>query len=380
MKKLTYLFAIVLIAGIGSQMLPVNGTAADTFDSEKQRFRLTTVVDGLRNPWAVVFLPDGRMLITEKSGQLRVVSSNGELAGEPIAGVPEVAVVGQGGLLDVAIDPDFADNQLVYLSYAAAGDGGYGTEVARARLSGNRLENPEVIFRALPRFKGGRHFGSRLLFDGEGHLFISLGDRGNQDQAQNLGSHPGSLIRIHPDGSVPDNNPFVGRDGARPEIYTYGNRNMQGMAMQPDTGRVWTQEHGPQGGDEVNLVKAGTNYGWPVITYGVNYVTGTKIGEGTHKQGMAQPAHYWDPSIATSGLAFYDGDRLPGWQGSLFNGSLKFGFIARLELNENNEVVHEERLLEGTLKRVRDIRQGPDGYLYVLDEADGRLYRIEPAE
>lgn len=379
MKRISYLLTIALVAGIGSQLLPVNGTAADTFDSEKQQFRLTTVVDGLETPWALAFLPDGGLLITEKSGRLRRVD-NGRLREQPVAGLPEVAVVGQGGLLDVAIDPDFENNRLVYLSYAAAGEGGHGTEVARGRLSDNRLEDVEVIFRALPKFSGGRHFGSRLLFDGDGHLFISLGDRGNQDEAQKLDSHPGSLIRIYPDGRVPDDNPFVDRDNARPEIYTYGNRNMQGMALQPATGLVWTQEHGPQGGDEVNIVEAGTNYGWPVITYGVNYVTGTKIGEGTHKQGMAQPVHYWDPSIATSGMAFYDGDKLPGWRGSLFNGSLKFGHIARLELDDNNKVINEEQLLENRLQRVRDIRQGPDGYLYVLDEAQGRLYRIEPAD
>lgn len=376
MNKLKNSLFTLILAGL---VLAVAGSAsAQVFDSEQQRFRVSTVLEGLDQPWGFVFLPDDGMLIAEKPGRLRQVR-NGELLPEPVAGLPRIANIGQGGLLDVALDPDFGDNSLVYISYAAAGDGGYGTEVARGRLTDNRLEDVEVIFRALPKFSGGRHFGSRLLFDNDGYLFITLGDRGNREEAQNLDSHAGTLIRIHPDGSVPDDNPFVGRDDARDEIYTYGNRNMQGIALQPGTNRVWTQEHGPQGGDEVNIVSAGTNYGWPVITYGVNYGTGTKIGEGTHKEGMAQPAHYWDPSIAPSGMVFYDGDKLPGWRGSQFHGALKFGLLARLEVDDNNEIVHEEHLLEGEFKRVRALRQGPDDYLYVLDEAEGALYRIEPS-
>lgn len=369
----------ILLIIIGLLLSGCERAGAEVFESEQQHFRLSTVVEGLEQPWAFAFLPDNQLLITEKGGVLRRVS-DGRLQKEPIGGLPDIAVVGQGGLLDVAIDPDFADNRLVYISYAAAGEGGHGTEVARGRLVENRLEDIEVIFRALPKFSGGQHFGSRLLFHPDGHLYITLGDRGNKDQAQKLESHPGSLIRIHSDGSVPDDNPFVGRDGVRPEIYTYGNRNMQGIALQPGSNQVWTQEHGPQGGDEVNAVEAGSNYGWPVITYGKNYVTGTRIGEGTHKEGMVQPRHYWVPSIATSGMTFYNGDKLSGWQNDLFNGSLKFGFISRLELNNDHAIAHEERLLEDKLQRVRDIRQGPDGNLYVLDEAQGRLYRLEPAE
>lgn len=370
---------LVGLSGLVAGACSNQSTAGGDFTSEQQGFRLSRVVGELERPWAFAFVPGGDILITEKSGRLRLVKE-GRLLPEPIAGVPEVAVVGQGGLLDVALDPAFKDNRYIYLSYAAAGEGGYGTEVARGRLEANRLEDVDVIFRAQPKSSGGQHFGSRLLFHSDGTLFITLGDRGKKEQAQELDSHPGSLIRIHPDGSVPDDNPFIDEDEARPEIYTYGNRNIQGIALQPGSDRVWIQEHGPQGGDEINLVEAGTNYGWPVITYGVNYVTGTKIGEGTEKAGLAQPAHYWDPSIATSGMTFYDGDKLPEWQSDLFNGSLKFGLIARLELNDNNAVVDEERLLKGTLQRVRDIRQGPDGYLYVLDEAAGELLKIEPAE
>ncbi len=356
-----------------------NPTTAAAFDSEQQSFRLMPVVSDLDQPWGFAFLPDGDLLITEKAGDLRRVR-DGELLPEPISGLPDnIAAVGQGGLLDVALDPDFADNRRIYISYAGEGEGGYGTEVARGRLVDNALEDVEVIFRALPKSDGGQHFGSRLQFSPDGLLYISLGERGIKDQAQDRSTHPGSLIRIHPDGRVPDDNPFVDKDGAQPEIYTYGNRNMQGMTLHPETGQLWTNEHGPQGGDELNLMQAGNNYGWPVITYGVNYGTGTQIGEGTHKEGMEQPVHYWDPSIATSGLAFYDGDAFPEWQGDAFVGSLKFGFIARLELNEDYEVTGEERLLEGTLERVRAIRQGPDGLLYVLDEAKGELLRLEPA-
>jgi glucose/arabinose dehydrogenase len=282
--------------------------------------------------------------------------------------------------MDVALHPRFTDNGLVYLSYAADLPGGRGTHVARGRLQGHHLRDVEVIFRAQPGFGGGRHFGSRLLFDPDGYLFITLGDRGNRPNGQDLGNHPGSIIRLHDDGSVPDDNPFVGRAGVRPEIYTYGNRNVQGIALQPGSALIWAHEHGPQGGDELNLINAGANYGWPVITYGRNYVTGTRIGEGTSKTGMEQPVYYWVPSIAPSGMAFYDGDRFPEWQGNLLVGSLKFELLVRLEL-ENGRVTHEERLLEGELGRIRDVRSGPDGYIYLLtDEPDGELVRLEPQD
>ncbi len=252
--------------------------------------------------------------------------------------------------------------------------------MARGRLTGHRLENVEVIFRALPKSGGGRHFGSRLVFADDGLLYISLGDRGDRPNGQDLSTHAGSIIRVHDDGRVPADNPFAGKSGARAEIFTYGNRNVQGMTLQPGTGRIWAHEHGPQGGDEVNIVSAGTNYGWPVITYGRNYGIGTRIGEGTHKDGMAQPVLQWTPSIAPSGMAFYDGDRFPNWKGNLFVGSLKFEYLARLEV-DGERVVHQERLIEGAIGRIRDVRQGPDGFLYLLtDESNGVLARIEPAD
>jgi glucose/arabinose dehydrogenase len=256
---------------------------------------------------------------------------------------------------------------------------GYGTEVVRGRLDGDVLRDTEVIFRAEPKSAGGRHFGSRLVFDGAGDLFITLGDRGERYRAQDLGDHAGSVVRLADDGGVPADNPFTGRAGARGEIFSLGNRNVQGAALHPETGELWAHEHGPQGGDELNVIRAGVNYGWPVITYGVEYVIGTAIGEGTSKQGMAQPLHYWAPSIAPSGMTFYTADRFPAWRGNLFVGSLKFRQLVRLVL-EGEEVVHEERMLDEVLGRIRDVRQGPDGLLYLLTDApDGVLARIEPA-
>jgi len=373
--------AATLIAALF--LLPLSFTAfaqrtVGEFTSEKVTFEAVVVTDGLEHPWSLAFLPDGRMLITERPGRLRVVK-NSVLDPRPIKGLPAISVTGQGGLLDVVLHPGFETNRLIFLSYAAAGEGGFGTEVARARLVDHALENLQVIFRALPKSQGGRHFGSRLAFGGDGMLYVTLGERGNRPNAQDLGVHPGSIVRIRDDGSVPPDNPFVNRPGARPEIYTYGNRNPQGMAFEPGTGRLWAQEHGPQGGDEVNVIKAGVNYGWPVITYGKNYGFGTKIGEGTHKPGMAQPALQWTPSIAPSGLAFYDGDKFPGWKGNLFVGALKFQLLVRLEV-KGERIVHQERLLKGVLGRIRDVRAGPDGFLYLLtDESDGVLTRLEPA-
>ncbi|OGT80041.1 MAG: glucose dehydrogenase, partial [Gammaproteobacteria bacterium RIFCSPLOWO2_02_FULL_47_50] len=304
------------------------------------------------------------------------IVENGKLNPKPITGLPEIAVIGQGGLLDVVLHPDFKNNQLIYLSYAAAGAGGYGTEVVRGKLKGMEFKEVKKIFTALPKVGGGNHFGSRLLFAPDGKLFITLGERGEQDRAQDLGQHPGSLIRINDDGTIPEDNPFLNIKGARPESYTLGNRNMQGIALQPGTNLVWTHEHGPQGGDELNIMRPGVNYGWPVITYGVNYGTGTKIGEGTKKEGMTQPIHYWVPSIAPSGMVFYTGNVFPEWKDNLFAGSLKFGQLVRLEIKDGI-VVNEERLINGALGRIRDVRQGPDGALYLLtDENNGKLLRL----
>lgn len=353
-------------------------THAETLESEKHSFTLETIVEGLENPWSIDFLPDGRILVTEKPGRLRIVE-NGKLS-EPVNGIPKVKDKGQGGLLDIALDPDYAENNIIYLSYSAKNSRGIGTEVVKGKLVGNELIDTNVIFKLEPKTSTGYHFGSRLLFAKDGTLFISLGDRGVQDQAQDFTNHIGSLIRIHKDGSVPEDNPFVNDADAKPEIYTYGNRNMQGIAMHPETGDVWTVEHGPQGGDELNLMKPGVNYGWPVITYGVNYGVGTKIGEGTEKEGMEQPVHHWIPSIATSSLMFYTGEKFPGWKGNAFVGSLRFGQLARLEI-DGNKVIKEERLVNGKVGRIRDVQQGLDGNIYIItDDSNGKVFKLKPLD
>jgi glucose/arabinose dehydrogenase len=350
---------------------------AQTYRSEKHAFRVVKVVDGLEHPWSLAFLPDGAMLVTERPGRLRVVRG-ARLEPAPIEGLPRIAERGQGGLLDVALHPRFAENRLVYLSYAGPGDGGVSTEVARGRFTGTRLEDVQVIFRQLPKTGTGLHFGSRLAFDRAGFLYITLGDRGEMARAQKPDDHAGSVIRLHDDGRVPADNPFAGKPGWKPEKYTLGNRNIQGAALHPVSGLLWTHEHGPQGGDEVNVIRAGVNYGWPVITHGANYGSGTKIGEGTSKPGMAQPLHVWVPSIAPSGMAFYAGERFPHWKGDLFVGALKDQMLVRLRL-DGEKVVDEERLLKGVLGRIRDVRSGPDGFLYLLtDESAGVLARLEP--
>jgi glucose/arabinose dehydrogenase len=365
----------------GLALLAGSAAAQEVERTEQHAVRINVLTRGLEHPWSLAFLPDGRMLVTERAGRLRIVAADGTLAPDPVPGLPEsVSANGQGGLHDVVLHPDFANNKLVYLAYAGAGDGGHGTELARARLEGDRLLDTKVLFRALPKSRGGRHFGGRIVLDGNGHVFLGLGDRGDMPRAQRLDDHAGSVIRLREDGSVPPDNPFVGQAGARPEIYTYGNRNVQGAAMNPWHGELWIHEHGPQGGDEINIIRAGANYGWPVITYGVNYGSGTRIGEGTKKAGMAQPLHYWDPSIAPSGMAFYDADRFPGWKGSLLVGALKYRLLVRLEL-DGDKVLREERMLEDRVGRIRDVRVGPDGYVYLLsDERDGVIARLEPAE
>jgi glucose/arabinose dehydrogenase len=333
--------------------------------------------EGLEHPWSLAFLPDGRALVTERPGRMRYVSPNGELS-EPIAGVPQVDARGQGGLLDVALDPDFAQNGLIYLSYAEAGSGGNGTAVARGRLNGERLEDVDVIFRQLPKKNSSKHFGSRLVFDREGHLFITLGERSSfADEAQNLTGHLGKVVRIKRDGGVPEDNPFVGREGVRPEIWSYGHRNPQGAALRPEDGSLWVIEHGARGGDEINIVRPGRNYGWPVIAYGRHY-SGLKIGEGTHKAGMEQPIFYWDPSIAPSGAMFYTGNAFPQWRGNLFVGALKDHLLVRLTL-DGDAVLRQDKYLEELSLRIRDVRQGPDDAIYLLtDEDDGAILKVTP--
>ena len=386
-RRLAGAAAALLLGGITAGPEPVAMEAATAAEgaaverTEKHAVRVNVLARGLEHPWSLAFLPDGRMLVTERPGRLRYVAADGALDPTPIAGLPEaVAAAGQGGLHDVTLHPGFPRNRLVYLAYAGRGAGGYGTELARGRLEGHRLTDVEVLFRALPKSRGGQHFGGRVVFDGAGHLFLTLGDRGDRPRAQDLGDHAGSIIRLGEDGGVPADNPFVPSAGARPEIFTLGNRNVQGAAMNPWTGELWTHEHGPQGGDEVNVIRAGANYGWPVVTYGRNYVFGTRIGEGTHKEGMAPPLHQWTPSIAPSGMAFYDGDKFPGWRGSLLVGALKFRLLARLEF-EGERFVREERMLEDAIGRIRDVRVGPEGYVYLLSDArKGVIARLEPAD
>jgi aldose sugar dehydrogenase len=338
--------------------------------------RVDTVRSGLEHPWGIAFLPDGRILITERPGRLRILDRNGALS-EPLAGVPTVFARGQGGLLDVAIDPRFADNRLVYLSYAEPGEGGTaGTAVARGQLGEGRLENVQVIYRQTPKVRSDMHFGSRLVFDREGRLFITQGDRFNQRPlVQDLSTDIGKIVRINTDGTIPRDNPFVGRQGARPEIWSYGHRNVQAAALDPRTSQLWTVEHGARGGDELNHPEAGKNYGWPVITYGIDY-SGVRIGEGAQREGMEQPVYYWDPVIAPSGMTFYTGDAFPEWRGSAFVGSMQPRALVRLTI-DNGRVTHEERYLRGL--RVRDVQQGPDGMLYLItDEDNGQLLRVSP--
>jgi glucose/arabinose dehydrogenase len=362
-------FALVLLLP-----LPLE---AQTHRSEEHAFRVVKVVEGLDHPWCVAFLPDGRMLVTERPGRLRVVAQ-GKLDPQPIAGLPPVTAGGQGGLFDVVLHPSHERNGLLYLAYAARGEGGVGTELARAKLNGKQLEDVQVLFRQDPKGSGGLHFGGRIVFDRDGYLYLTLGERGQKERAQRPDDHAGSVIRLHDDGRVPRDNPFAGKPGWKPEKFDLGHRNMQGAALHPQTGMLWTHEHGPQGGDEVNVIRPGVNYGWPVITYGVNYGIGTRIGEGTHKAGMAQPLYYWVPSIAPSGMAFYTGERFPRWKGDLFVGALRDQMLVRLKL-DGEKVVREERLLKGVLGRIRDVRSGPDGYLYLLtDEDNGVLARLEP--
>ena len=344
---------------------------------------VVTVADDLRHPWGMAFLPDGGLLVTERTGSLRVVR-DGRLVDAPIAGVPDVYSRRQGGLLDVALHPEFESNRLVYLSYAGAEDGLANTEVARGRFTGSALEDVEVIFRALPKTRGSLHWGSRLLFAPDGTLFVTLGERYSEmQQAQDPTNHLGTVVRLNDDGSIPDDNPFAdgpsadGQVGA-PEVFSYGHRNVQGIARRPGTDEIWTHEHGPKGGDEINVLRAGANYGWPAVTYGVDY-SGAVISERTEAPGMEQPLLQWTPSIAPCGMAFYDADLFPEWKGDLFVGSLKFTHLRRLEL-EDEEVVGQEVLLQDRARRVRDVEVGPDGAIYVLtDHGDGELLRLEPA-
>lgn len=354
---------------------------AQTIQSEKHSFRVVTLVRGLENPWSIAFLPDGRMLVTERAGRLRIVGRDFKLDPKPVEGLPEIVASGQGGFFDVVLHPQYADNGWIYFSYNAPGPGGWGTAMARGKLTVNanahRMTDVQVLFSMEPKTRAGQHFGGRIVFDRKNLVYLSLGDRGDMPRAQKLDDHAGSVIRLHDDGRVPADNPFVKQKGAKPEKFTLGNRNMQGAALHPQTGELWTHEHGPQGGDEVNVMRSGRNYGWPVISYGVNYGFGTKIGEGNSKPGMEQPLKVWVPSIAPSGMAFYTGDKFPNWKGNLLVGALRDEMLVRLEL-DGEKVLREERLIKDVIGRIRDVRVGPDGFVYLLtDERDGVIARLE---
>ncbi|MBK9244470.1 MAG: PQQ-dependent sugar dehydrogenase [Burkholderiales bacterium] len=372
--------SLLLIAVLAAS--PAAG--AQVIQTREHAVSLVTVTEGLEHPWGLAFLPDGRMLVTERPGRMRVVGRDGRLDPLPVAGLPRVDAQGQGGLLDVALHPKHRDNGWIYWSYTQRdAAGGNGTEVARGRLAGGpaawQMKDVEVIFRMAPKSSAGFHFGSRLVFDRDGLLYVTLGDRGEMARAQRPDDHAGKILRLTDDGRPAPGNPFIGDPKARPEIFSLGNRNVQGAALSPSTGVLWAHEHGPQGGDELNVIRAGVNYGWPVITHGVNYVTGTRIGEGAEKPGMAQPVKYWVPSPALSGMAFYQGDRFPKWRGDVLIGALRGQALIRVRL-DGERFVEDEFMLVGNLPRVRDVRVGPDSLVYLLtDLPNGAILRLEPA-
>jgi glucose/arabinose dehydrogenase len=370
-------------------LIVLPASAEQFYAAQDYRLRATKLIEGLSHPWGMAFLPDGRMLISERRGAMRVIDG-GKLVVYSVEGLPKVTEHGQGGLLDIALHPKYAENGWVYWTYSAEEGGLHGTELARGKLAGTReapkMIDVQVLFRMQPKYRERVHFGSRIVFDREGHVFVTLGDRGDspdkgaKQRAQMLDTHAGKSIRLYADGRIPEDNPFVKTPGARPEIFSFGHRNMQGATLHPETGRVWTHEHGPQGGDEINVLVSGANYGWPVITYGANYGSGSKIGEGTEKPGMMQPLLHWTPSIAPSGMSFYSGRIFSKWKGNLFVGALAGQMLVRVTLN-GEKVVSQERLFEGKLGRIRDVREGPDGNLFLLtDENDGALIRIELAK
>ena len=352
----------------------VTGAAA----GEQESFRVVELVSGLSNPWAMAFLPDGSALVTERAGRLHLVDLE-EKSVREISGLPDIAAGGQGGLLDIAVDPEYHRNGWIYFTYSKNYSGGTGTALARAQLSGTGLVSVEELFRMNPPGRGGRHFGSRIAFLPDNTIVFSIGDRGARNRAQDFKDHAGSIVRLNRDGSIPDDNPFAADPDVLDELYTLGHRNPQGLALHPQTGVLWQHEHGPRGGDELNIIEPGNNYGWPEMSQGVEYGSGRAIGRGREAPGMTQPVEYWTPAIAPSGMAFYFGREFPGWDGNLFIGSLVDTHLLRLVIEEGR-VVHQERLLDGTLGRIRDVRLGPDMRLYLLtDESDSGVYRLEPA-
>ena len=363
-----------------STVPPADEVVIDRIESEEETFRVVKVLGDFANPWAVAWLPDGRMLITERGGTLNLV--DGESVAS-VSGLPEIAARGQGGLLDVAVPDDYDQNGWIYLTYSTSGDGGVGTVLSRARLDGASLTDVQELFRQQPFVESGLHFGSRISFLGDGTVVATMGERGQRSEngpgAQDSTNTIGTTIRLNRDGSVPSDNPFVDREDVPDAVYSYGHRNQQGMALHPETGAIWQHEHGPHGGDELNLITPGANYGWPAVTYGDEYSDQSPIG-GTEGPRFRQPVEYWDPSPAFSGMAFSTGDAFPNWQNDLFMGALAHQKVLRVEL-DGNRVAHQEELLEQDLGRIRAVETGPDGHLYVLtDASDGGLYRLEPVE
>ena len=351
---------------------PVPGTVVS---SENQNFVVDTLATGLENPWGIEVLPDGRILVTERAGKILIIS-DGKLTGETIT-VPNVFVHGQGGLMDITVHPDYEKNGWIYLSYSKVGNDGGGTTIARAKLDGNKLTSMEELFSAQPFTDAGAHFGCRIVFDGKGYMFFSSGERGRKENSQNLGNHLGKILRLHDDGRVPTDNPFVQNKNAKPEIWSYGHRNPQGVVYDRESNTLWAVEHGPKGGDELNKVERGKNYGWPVITYGIDY-NGTPISDIQQKEGMEQPVRYWVPSIAPCGMAQVKGDKFPNWKDNFLVGALAHTHVARVEVKDG-KFVKEEKLLE-KIGRVRAVEQGPDGLIYVATEGPGMIVRISPTK
>lgn len=367
----------IILAATAALAVPAIARGQEILKSSKANYRLVTLTRNLEQPWSIAFLPGGRILVTERPGRLRLFA-NGRLERAPLGGVPKVYARGQGGLLDVCLHPQFATNRVLYLSYSAEGAGGAATHVARAELGDGALRGVTTIFRALPDGSGSLHFGSRIAFDRAGLMYVTAGERNQRERAQDLSDLAGKVLRLRDDGAVPADNPFVGRPNVRPEIFTWGHRNPQGLAMHPETGRLWECEHGPRGGDELNLLKAGANYGWPRATHGIDY-SGAIISPHKSLPGMEDPVRVWVPSISPCGLCFYTGDPFPGWKGSVFTGALSSDALFRIEL-DGDRYRGEERLLVDRLPYIRDVRQGPDGLLYLVTHSDdGGLFRIEPA-
>lgn len=378
-KYLSVFLTIILLAACNATSENDSGDL-EKVQADNPDYNIETIITEIDVPWGMDWLPDGDMLITERSGNLWLYS-DGSLSDEPVAGVPEVWARGQGGLLDIKVHPDYEENGWIYISFSSPeGGDGANTALMRAKLNDDKTElvNREILYKAEPNTDAGQHFGSRIVFDNEGYVYFGIGDRGNRDEnPQDITRDAGKIYRLHEDGSIPEDNPFVGESGAKEAIFAYGVRNPQGMDLHPETGQLWEHEHGPRGGDEINIIEAGNNYGWPEISFGINY-SGTSFTDDTAKAGMEQPEWYWDPSIAPSGMTFVTSDKFPEWQGDLLVGSLKFGYVMHVDL-EGNEVVGEQKVFED-IGRVRDVRQGPDGNIYIATEADNGIVRISPKD